>query len=149
MIDYHSRKIVGWHLADNMKTDQCIKALNKALHQAKRTKGIIHHSDRGSQYRSTQYQNYPTLHGMTASMTDGRKPYQNAKVERINGILKHELGLLHGAQNINVLREKVAEAIHIYNAQRLHTSLGYITPNAVHHNDNNIHITNNKSVNRI
>ena len=143
VVDYHSRKIVGWHLSDNMKTDEVIKALDKALQQAPRTKGIIHHSDRGSQYRSVQYQKYLKLHNMTPSMTDGGKPYQNAKVERINGILKHELGLIKHAENIHILRANVAEAIHIYNAQRLHSSLAYLTPNYVHHNDNHTQKLNN------
>ena len=77
-------------------------------------------------------------------MTDGGKPYQNARVERINAILKHEFGLTKNFENIHILRAAVAEAIFIYNSQRIHTSLGYLTPDFVHHNDN---ITQNQQQN--
>lgn len=136
VIDYHSRKIIGWQLSETMKTEEVLKALDKAILQVKNPKKIIHHSDRGSQYRSEEYCNRLALHGMTPSQTDGGKPYQNARVERINGILKHEFGLIKNFENIHVLRGAVAEAIYIYNTQRLHTSLGYLTPHIVHHNDN-------------
>jgi transposase InsO family protein len=149
VIDYHSRKIIGWHVSETMETINTIKALEQALRQVSNPKGIIHHSDRGSQYRSELYQKHLKLYGMTPSMTDGGKPYQNARVERINGILKHEFGLVRNFENIHILRASVAEAIFIYNTQRLHTSLGYLTPDFVHQNDNKISSTTIKSVNLI
>ena len=136
VIDYHSRKIIGWQVSESMKTEEVLKALDKAILQVENPQKIIHHSDRGSQYRSEKYRNRLRLYGMTPSQTDGGKPYQNAGVERINGILKHEFGLVKNFENIHVLRGAVAEAIYIYNTQRLHTSLGYLTPNIVHSNDN-------------
>ena len=136
VLDYHSRKIMGWQLSDTMKTEESLKALDKAILQVKNSQKMIHHSDRGSQYRSHQYRDRLKLYGMTPSQTDGGKPYQNARVERINGILKHEFGLMKNFENIHILRAAVAEAIYIYNTQRLHTSLGYLTPNIVHHNNN-------------
>lgn len=136
VMDYHSRKIIGWQLSNTMKTEETLKALDKALLQAKNPKKIIHHSDRGSQYRSHKYRERLELYDLTPSQTDGGKPYQNARIERINGILKHEFGLLKNFENIHALRVAVAEAIYIYNTQRLHTSLGYLTPHIVHHNDN-------------
>lgn len=145
VIDYHSRKIIGWHLSETMETAQTLKALDQALRQVKNAKGIIHHSDRGSQYRSEQYRKTMKLYGLTASMTDGGKPYQNARVERINGILKHEFGLIRNFENIHILRAAVAEAIFIYNSQRIHTSLGYLTPDFVHHNDNQSTLSTIKS----
>ena len=149
VMDYHSRKIIGWQLSGTMKTDETLKALDKAILQAKNPKKIIHHSDRGSQYRSQKYRKRLALHGITPSQTDGGKPYQNARVERINGILKHEFGLLKNFANIHVLRVAVAEAIYIYNTQRLHTSLGYLTPHIVHHNDNITQKSAIKTVNLI
>jgi putative transposase len=136
VIDYHSRKIIGWHLSNNMKTEEVLKAFDKAILQADNPKKIIHHSDRGSQYRSQKYRKRLDLYGMTPSQTDGGKPYQNARIERINGILKHEFGLLKKFANIHLLKIAVAQAIYIYNNLRLHTSLGYLTPNRVHHNKN-------------
>ena len=149
VIDYHSRKIIGWHVSETMETTQTLKALDQALRQAKSPKNIIHHSDRGAQYRSEKYQKNLKLYGLTPSMTDGGKPYQNARVERINGILKHEFGLIRNFENIHILRAAVAEAIFIYNTQRIHTSLGYLTPDFVHHNDNKSASTTFKSVNPI
>ncbi len=149
VIDYHSRKIIGWHVSETMETINTLKALEQALRQVNNPKGIIHHSDRGSQYRSEKYQEHLKLYGITPSMTDGGKPYQNARVERINGILKHEFGLIRNFENIHILRACVAEAIFIYNTQRLHTSLGYLTPDFVHQNDNKISSITIKSVNQI
>jgi putative transposase len=79
VMDYHSRKIIGWQLSSTMKTEETLKALDKAILQAKNPQKIIHHSDRGSQYRSQKYRKRLALHGMTPSQTDGGKPYQNAK----------------------------------------------------------------------
>jgi putative transposase len=69
VIDYHSRKIIGWHLSETMKTEEVLKALDKAIMQVKNPKKIIHHSDRGSQYRSEKYHNRLKLYGMTPSQT--------------------------------------------------------------------------------
>ena len=149
VMDYHSRKIIGWHLSKTMETIQSLKALDQALRQVEDPKNIIHHSDRGSQYRSEQYQKRLKLYEMTPSMTDGGKSYQNARVERINAILKHEFGLIKNFENIHILRAAVAEAIFIYNTQRIHTSLGYLTPDFVHHNDNKSSLSTLKSVNLI
>lgn len=149
VVDYHSRKIIGWHLSETMETKHTLTALEHAIRQAENTIGIIHHSDRGSQYRSEKYQKQLKLYGMTSSMTDGGKPYQNARVERINGILKHEFGLKKDFENIHILRAAVAEAIYIYNNERVHTSLAYLTPNIVHQNDNKTQKLTIKSVNLI
>ncbi len=104
--------------------------------QMENPKKIIHHSNRGLQYRSEKYRNRLQLYRMAPSQTEGGKPYQNARVERINGILKHEFGLIRNFANIHVLRGAVVKAIYIYNQQRLHTSLGYLTPHIVHSNNN-------------
>jgi transposase InsO family protein len=149
VVDYHSRKIIGWHLSETMKTEEALKALDKAIMQVENPKKIIHHSDRGTQYRSEKYRKRLALYKMTPSQTDGGKPYQNARVERINGILKHEFGLMKNFHNIHLLRVAVAQAIYIYNTQRLHTSLGYITPHMAHRNDNHNPKLSSKTVNAI
>lgn len=82
-------------------------------------------------------------------MTDGGKPYQNARVERVNGILKDEFGLMRDFENIYILGSAVAEAIYIYNHERIHTSLSYLTPNIVHQNDNHTQKPIIKSANLI
>jgi putative transposase len=149
VIDYHSRKIIGWHLSETMKTTEVLKALDKTILQVKNPQKIIHHSDRGSQYRSGTYRKRLDLYKITPSQTDGGKPYQNARVERINGILKHEYSLVKNFENIYLLRAAVAQAIYTYNTRRLHTSLGFITPNMAHENDNQNAILNKKSANAI
>lgn len=78
IVDHYSRKIISWHLAKSMHATESLKALNKAVWSVPSTKGIIHHSDRRSQYRSEIYTDALTKFKMIPSMTDGGKPYQNA-----------------------------------------------------------------------
>lgn len=129
IIDHYSRKIIGWNLANNMEATESVKALNMAIWQAKGSvKSLIHHSDRGSQYRSKEYRNVLDKNGIIQSMTDGGKPYQNAINERINGILKHEFNLVQKFDNWTQINQVVANAINAYNNIRPHTSLNYKTP---------------------
>ena len=89
--DAYSRKIIGWHLSDNLGSDNAILALFMAISQlpANCTE-IIHHSDRGIQYCSLKYVKILEDHGIKISMTENGDPYENAIAERVNGILKTE-----------------------------------------------------------
>lgn len=129
--DAYSRKIVGYHVERHMQAVAVGKALKMALRQRRGDAPLVHHSDRGIQYCSADYQALHAKHGLTCSMTDGYDCYQNALAERVNGILKEEF-LLHRPRNLDEARKLVKEAIRIYNEKRPHLSLQYKTPDEVH-----------------
>lgn len=129
--DAYSRKIVGWHVHDGLATEQVSQALKVALRQRRTDQRLVHHSDRGIQYCSTEYQNIHARHGLICSMTDGYDCYQNALAERINGILKTEF-LLHRPADLQQARKMVSESVRLYNEARPHLSLECKTPDAVH-----------------
>ena len=129
--DAWSRKIVGWSVNETLQTEHTAQALEMALKARKTRQRLIHHSDRGIQYCSDNYQNIHAKHGLTCSMTDGYDCYQNALAERVNGILKCEF-LLHRPRDLGQARQMVAEAVEIYNAERPHLSLKMRTPDAMH-----------------
>ena len=129
--DAYSRKIVGYHVHDSLRTEQVSRALKVALKHRQSRQRLIHHSDRGIQYCSDAYQRIHRTHGLTCSMTDGYDCYQNALAERINGILKGEL-LLQRPVDLAQARKMVNESVAIYNLERPHFSLQLKTPDEVH-----------------
>jgi putative transposase len=131
--DAYSRKIIGWHLSDNLGSDNAILALYMAISQLPANiRETIHHSDRGIQYCCSKYVKLLETHGINISMTENGDPYENAIAERVNGILKTEW--LYDMQLHSFFQAKaaVAEIIKIYNSQRPHSSLGMLTPNQAH-----------------
>ena len=129
--DAYSRKIVGYHVHDNLRTDSVIKAFQHALRYKKGAGELIHHSDRGIQYCSLKYQQLHEKHGVKCSMTDGYDCYQNALAERINEILKNEF-LLNKPNNLAEAKTMVEESVLIYNSRRPHLALKYKTPDEIH-----------------
>lgn len=129
--DAYSRKIVGWHVHDGMATEQVSQALKMALRDRQTNQPLVHHSDRGIQYCSFEYQAIHARHGITCSMTDGYDCYQNALAERINGILKMEY-LLQTPADLQQATRMVRESVQLYNAERPHLSLEFNTPEAMH-----------------
>lgn len=129
--DAYSRKIVGHHVHSTLQTEEVAVAFKKALKQRRSDLPLIHHSDRGIQYCSSLYQDLHAKHGVTCSMTDGYDCYQNALAERVNGILKGEF-LLNKPANLEEAKKMVDQSVQIYNQKRLHLSLKYKTPDAVH-----------------
>ena len=129
--DAYSRKIVGHSVHDNLKAESVMGAYRQALKQRQSRAELIHHSDRGIQYCSAQYQALHALHGIRCSMTDGYDCYQNALAERVNGILKGEF-LTRKPKDIAEATQLVGESIRIYNERRPHLSLQYKTPDEVH-----------------
>lgn len=129
--DAYSRKIVGYHVHDSLHAESVSRALKMALKQRKTRQPLIHHSGRGIQYCSGEYQRIHQRHGLTCSMTDGYDCYQNALAERVNGILKGEFLLSRPADLQQAVR-MVAQSVHIYNHERPHQALKYKTPDAVH-----------------
>jgi putative transposase len=88
--DGYSRKIVGSHLDNTLETEGCLRALDMALKSLPAGSHPVHHSDRGCQYASHLYVNRLRAHGLPVSMTEENHCYENAKAERVNGILKGE-----------------------------------------------------------
>ena len=130
--DAFSRKIVGAHVHSSLHTAGCLAALAQAVRQAgPAAAGCVHHSDRGSQYASDAYQTALTNAKFRCSMTDGYDCYQNALAERVNGILKDEFLFLL-PDDLAQARLLVKQAVHLYNEERPHLALNYLTPNQVH-----------------
>ena len=130
--DMYSRKIVGYDLSDSLELNGCVRALNKALYQAKDIKQLIHHSDRGIQYCSNQYTQILKRKNIKISMTEENHCYENAMAERVNGILKDEFYLDQTFTDVVHAKRATKNAINLYNEIRLHLSLDYKTPNMVY-----------------
>lgn len=129
--DACTRKIMGYEVSREMKACDVVKALKMAARSRIGAASLIHHSDRGAQYCSSEYQKVLSDNGMTPSMTDGYDCYQNALAERINGILKQEF-LLYRCKSFDDLKVLVEQSVSIYNRLRPHLSLGMKTPEDVH-----------------
>lgn len=129
--DAFSRKIMGYHLSDDMSAESVVEALKMAAGNRIGNKPLIHHSDRGLQYASAVYQKELRRHGITPSMTDGYDCYQNALAERVNGILKQEF-LTVKCSTGKDLELLIKQSIDTYNRQRPHLSLQMNTPDATH-----------------
>jgi putative transposase len=129
--DAYSRKIVGFHVSDDMKVSSATVALRKALAQKPAETIVIHHSDRGIQYCSTAYVQLLQQHHAHISMTQNGDPYENAIAERVNGILKSEL-ISRYYDTIDIASIHIARCITIYNYKRRHSSLNWQIPNDVH-----------------
>tara|TARA_R110002051_G_scaffold314290_1_gene391201 strand:+ start:12218 stop:12871 length:654 start_codon:yes stop_codon:yes gene_type:complete len=132
--DMYSRKIVGYDISNSLELKGCVRALNKALYQAKDIHGLIHHSDRGIQYCSNQYTQILKRNKIDISMTEENHCYENAMAERVNGILKDEFYLDQTFDSMQHAKRATKNAINLYNEIRLHLSLEYKTPNYVHQN---------------
>ena len=129
--DAYSRKIVGFHVSDDMKVTSALMALKNALAQKPAETIVIHHSDRGIQYCSTAYVELLQLNNAHISMTQNGDPYENAIAERINGILKSEL-IKSCYDNVENASSHISRCITIYNYRRRHASLNWQIPNDVH-----------------
>lgn len=132
LTDLYSRKIVGYELSQSLAMEGTLRALKRALRGVKNPKKLIHHSDRGIQYCSKVYANYLKTRGVRISMTEKDHVYENALAERVNGILKNELMLGERLPSFEMARKMVKEAVEIYNNERLHMSIGYVTPQQKH-----------------
>ena len=129
--DAYSRKIVGFHVSDDMKVSSALVALKQALTQKPAETIVIHHSDRGVQYCSTEYVSLLQQHNAMISMTNNGDPLENAIAERVNGILKTEL-ISKGYSDVHAASVHIARCITIYNYRRRHSSLNWQIPADVH-----------------
>jgi transposase InsO family protein len=123
---------MGYQLSPTLAAEHSVEALKMALFQRSFKGELIHHSDRGLQYCSTQYTGVLQQHQIQISMTQDGSPYDNAVAERVNGILKDELGLDEVFEDLQQAQKEVQESIVIYNELRPHLSNHYLTPCEMH-----------------
>lgn len=130
--DSYSRKIVGYDLSESLKAEGAIRALKMAIKDRRTDNPTIHHSDRGLQYCSEEYQRLLKENSIISSMTENSDPYENALAERMNGILKTEFFLDIKFPSKELAEKAVKEVIEIYNTKRPHCSLKMKTPEEIH-----------------
>ena len=129
VLDLFSRKIVGWSMADHMQTNLVRDALQMALQRRRPPEGLLHHSDRGVQYASDDYQQLLTRHHITVSMSGKGNCWDNAVMESFWSTFKTELIQQANYADRAEARRAIFEYIEVfYNRQRLHSSLGYVSP---------------------
>ena len=131
VMDLFSRKIVGWSMAEHLRTDLVSEALRMAIARRQPGAGLLHHSDRGIQYASDAYQQLLQAHRMEASMSRRGDCWDNACAESFWGTLKTELVNHEHYASRDAARQSIFEYIEVfYNRNRLHSSLGYQSPEA-------------------
>jgi len=131
--DAYSKKIVGYHVSDSLNVAGSLKALEMALNnRIYKNQPLIHHSDRGLQYCSNEYQKLLEVNNIKSSMTEKYDPYENAIAERVNGILKQEFDIAKYIVNFQRKKALIKNAISIYNNQRPHLSNHMLTPLQMH-----------------
>jgi putative transposase len=131
VLDVHTRRIVGWAMADRPDQALTSDALTMALERRQPTPGTIHHSDQGSQYTSKIYQQQLAQAGLLASMSRKGMPYDNAVMESFFSSLKQELAHHERFRDRDAARARIFEYVEsFYNRQRLHSSLDYRSPEA-------------------
>jgi putative transposase len=129
VLDLFSRKVVGWAMRDHLRQELAIAALTMAIQRQRPGRGLIHHSDRGSQYAAGDYRKLLKANGMVASMSRKGNCWDNAPMESWFHTLKTELvHQTHYVSREAARRDLFAYIEGYYNRQRLHSALGYITP---------------------
>jgi len=128
VMDLFSRRIVGWALDSRMTTDLVVKALTQACSVRQPSRGLIFHSDRGSQYTSRRYRKLLERLGIRASMGDVGACWDNAVVERFFGSLKHDWILKIPQPTREHMRQDVKDYMRYYNTERLHTACNDLSP---------------------
>jgi transposase InsO family protein len=129
VLDLYARRIVGWAMGKRLKADLTRQALEMALGRRRPNEGLIHHSDRGSQYTSQAYQALLSRHKILPSMSRVGNAYDNAPMESFFATLKTELVHHCRFETREQAQAALFEYMEIfYNSQRLHSALGYRTP---------------------
>ena len=129
ILDGFSRKVVGWALDRTLGNRLTITALEHAIAQRRPRPGLVHHSDRGLQYARAEYVVLLEKYGIVPSMSRPANPYDNASCESFMKTLKQEEIYANRYENLEQLRANIEEFIEqYYNRQRLHSALGYRSP---------------------
>jgi len=129
VLDLHSRRVVGWAVSNRMKRDLAVRALNMAIALRRPPKDCIHHSDRGSQYCSHDYQKILRKHGFKVSMSGKGNCYDNAAMETFFKTIKAELIWRHPWHTRRAVELAIFDYINgFYNPRRRHSALGWKSP---------------------
>lgn len=132
--DAYSRRIMGYSLRTDMSAQGCLEALEMAINSRNYAgQPLIHHSDRGSQYCSSDYVKMLKDNNISISMTQNGDPYENALAERMNGIIKAEFNLYSTSYGFEHTYQLVKDSIEAYNELRPHGSCDNLTPAQAHH----------------
>lgn len=130
ILDLGSRKVVGWHVAPNMEEDLVLCALQQAIDQRGTPRGLIHHSDRGTQYTAKAYRRILAENDVVCSMSRRGNCWDNACVESFFSTLKRELPNDHVFEDSREVERAVFAYVDAhYNTRRPHSALDYLTPN--------------------
>ena len=129
VLDIFSRKVIGWALGRGLKAQLPLSALEQAIADRKPPPGVVHHSDQGLQYGSREYMQKLRDHQMLPSMSRPGNPYDNATCESFLKTIKREEIYASEYRDFEDLRQKIEEFIdRYYNRSRLHSALGYCSP---------------------
>jgi transposase InsO family protein len=129
ILDAYSRRVIGWALDRTMEDSLTLTALRMALSRRVVDAGLVHHSDRGSQYASNHYTDLLKANGSDISMSRKGNPWDNAACESFMKTLKYEEVLRNEYRDLAEARASIREFLEkIYNQKRLHSALGYVPP---------------------
>jgi putative transposase len=129
ILDAYSRRVIGWALDRTMEDSLTLTALRMALSRRVVDAGLIHHSDRGSQYASNDYTDLLKANGIQISMSRKGNPWDNAACESFMKTLKYEEVLRNEYRDLVDARASIREFLEkVYNQKRLHSALGYVPP---------------------
>ena len=129
ILDAFSRKVIGWALDRTMEDELTLTALHMAIKHRSVLPGLVHHSDRGSQYASNDYTDLLKANGIQISMSRKGNPWDNAQCESFMKTLKYEEVLRNEYRDLAEARASIVEFIEkVYNQKRLHSALGYLPP---------------------
>jgi transposase InsO family protein len=129
ILDAYSRRVIGWALDRTMEDELTLTALRMALARRAVQPGLVHHSDRGSQYASNGYTDLLKANGITISMSRKGNPWDNAACESFMKTLKYEEVLRNEYRDLSEARASIREFLEkVYNHKRLHSALGYLPP---------------------
>jgi putative transposase len=129
ILDAFSRRVIGWALDRNMEDELTLTALRMALSRRSIQPGLVHHSDRGSQYASNDYTDLLKAHAIDISMSRKGNPWDNAACESFMKTLKYEEILRNEYRDLADARASIPEFLEkVYNQKRLHSALGYLPP---------------------
>ncbi len=129
ILDAYSRRVIGWALDRAMEDSLTLTALRMALARRVVQAGLVHHSDRGTQYASNDYTDLLQANGITISMSRKGNPWDNAACESFMKTLKYEEVLRNEYRDLTEARASIREFLEkVYNQKRLHSALGYLPP---------------------
>ena len=128
VVDLFSRQVVGWAIDDHMRTSLCVQALQMAFWRRKPAPGLLHHSDRGSQYASAEYRQHLSVMKMKQSMSRKGNCWDNSPTERVFRSLKYEQLNYERFKTKDAAKLSIIDYLAFYNGRRSHSTLGYKTP---------------------